>query len=287
MPFPSVLSTFTRPTASNRLDNPSHSALHNTVSSALGQIEAVIGVEGPNSVVGSLEYLIKSPDSNGGGHVQTANKGGTGQTSYTKGDLLVASSTSVLTKQAIGLDGQALVANSSTATGVSWATPGGNKIVASGVYSVLANVANGSVFSTVIPGSVLGTNGVVKTKIFFNHLEADSGGNSIVFQARYGSNAVGSVLISPGTIGSVTGILEHTLFGAGNTGLQRGNIQITTVDTATRTSVVTSPNNLAFQTVTTSINSSAPQTFGFVATFNSAQPDNRVDTAGFFVDKIV
>lgn len=118
--FPSTLSTFPRPTPTNRLDNPSHSALHNTVSSAVGQIEAVIGVEGANSVVGTIMYDIQSPASDGGGHVQTANKGGTGQTSYSKGDLLVATSSSVLTKLAVGPDGTVPVANASAPAGIQW-----------------------------------------------------------------------------------------------------------------------------------------------------------------------
>lgn len=120
MPFPSTLSSFPRPAASDRLNSPSHSALHNTVSSALGQVEAVIGVEGPSSVVGTIQYLVKSPASDGGGHVQTANRGGTGQTSYTKGDILVAQSSSVISKLAAGSDGQGLRADSSSPTGVSW-----------------------------------------------------------------------------------------------------------------------------------------------------------------------
>lgn len=124
MPFPSVLSTFNRPTPTDRLNSPSHSALHNTVSSAVGQLEAVIGTNtGANaSAVGTLMYDVRSPASGGGGHVQAANAGGTGQTSYTKGDLLVASSSSVLTKLAIGSDGQLLGADSTTATGVKWGT---------------------------------------------------------------------------------------------------------------------------------------------------------------------
>src|SRR3990167_5097191 len=125
MPFPSVLNTFNRPTTTDRLNSPSHSALHNTVSSALGQVEATIGVEGANSVVGTMMYDIRSPASDGGGHVQTANKGGTGQTTYIKGNLLVASSSSVLTKVAIGGAGQALIVNDTTATGVGWGSIAG------------------------------------------------------------------------------------------------------------------------------------------------------------------
>ncbi len=120
MAFPSVLSSFPRPSATDRLNSPSHSNLHNTVSSAVGQLEAVIGVEGDSSVVGTLEYLIKSPASDGGGHVQVANKGGTGQTNYNKGDVLVAQSSSVLTKLSVGTDGFALTSDSTQITGVTW-----------------------------------------------------------------------------------------------------------------------------------------------------------------------
>lgn len=123
MAFPSTLSTFNRPNPTDRLNSPSHSALHNTVSSAVGQIEAVIGVEGNNSVVGSLEYLIKSPASNGGGHVQTAVVGGTGQITFAKGDLLVATNPSTLAKLAVGLDTQVLQADSSAQAGVKWGNP--------------------------------------------------------------------------------------------------------------------------------------------------------------------
>lgn len=130
MAFPSTFSAFNRPTSSDRLNSPSHSALHNTVSSALGQVEAVIGLSGDSSALGTLIGDARSPNSNGGGHVQTANKGGTGQTSYTKGDVLVAQSTSVLSKLAVGNNGLALIADSTTSTGVAWGVPGGSPTVA-------------------------------------------------------------------------------------------------------------------------------------------------------------
>lgn len=121
MAFPSTLSSFNRPSASDKLNSPSHSALHNTVSSAVGQLEAVIGLEGDSSVAGTLVYDIRSPASDGGGHVQAVNKGGTGQTSYTKGDILVAQSSSVLSKLAVGAtDGLVLTVNSAESTGLKW-----------------------------------------------------------------------------------------------------------------------------------------------------------------------
>jgi hypothetical protein len=136
--FPSTLSTFSRPTTTSKLNNPSHSALHNTVSSALGQVEAVIGLADSGSVLGTIIGDLRSPGSAGGGHVQTAVKGGTGQTTFTKGDILVAQSSSVLTKLAVGADGLALVANSSVAAGVNWAsgTPANvQSFLSSGVWT--------------------------------------------------------------------------------------------------------------------------------------------------------
>jgi hypothetical protein len=49
-----------------------------------------------------------------------ATKGGTGNTSYTKGDLLAASSGTALSKLGVGTNGQVLRANSATATGLEW-----------------------------------------------------------------------------------------------------------------------------------------------------------------------
>ena len=48
--------------------------------------------------------------------------GGTGLTSYVKGDLIAGSGTNTLSKLTIGTNGQVLRANSATATGLEWAT---------------------------------------------------------------------------------------------------------------------------------------------------------------------
>jgi len=146
MAFPSTLQAFNRPNATDRLNNPSHSALHNTVSSALGQVEAVIGVDGASSVVGTMMYDLRSPASGGGGHVQVANKGGTGQTSYTKGDILVAQSSSVLTKLAVGSDTYLLQADSSQATGIKWSVSNSSTLGISNPTSLITQ-ATSSVWS--------------------------------------------------------------------------------------------------------------------------------------------
>jgi hypothetical protein len=50
-------------------------------------------------------------------------RGGTNIVTYTKGDLLVASAATTLTKRTVGTNGQVLTADSAEATGVKWATP--------------------------------------------------------------------------------------------------------------------------------------------------------------------
>lgn len=119
MPYPSTVGTFSNPIPSDKLNSPSHSSIETAQNTAITEIETFVGTIA--STAGTLMYDVRSVNSNGGGHVQSANKGGTGQTSFTKGDILVAQSSSVITKVAIGSNGEALVADSSRATGVKWA----------------------------------------------------------------------------------------------------------------------------------------------------------------------
>ena len=135
--YPSVITSFPLTSPTDRLNNPSHSGLENLQSSAIGQLQTFIGTN--SSAIGTILYDVRSPESNGGGHIQTANKGGTGQTAYAKGDMLVATSSSVLAKLAVGTDGQGLRADSGTAAGVAWGST--NSIPVTRVYT------NASIFA--------------------------------------------------------------------------------------------------------------------------------------------
>lgn len=118
MAFPSVLSTISTPNPTDKLNAPSHSGIEGGQNQAIVEIENFIGTL--SSVAGTLLYDIRSPLSNGGGHIQTPDKGGTGQTSFNKGDLLVGQSSSVVTKVAVGSNNQVLVADSTQQAGVKW-----------------------------------------------------------------------------------------------------------------------------------------------------------------------
>lgn len=155
--YPSAIGTLPNPNPTDRLNNPSHSALHQSENAEIIAIETFVGTL--SSAQGSLVYDVRSPNSNGGGHVQTANTGGTGQTAYIKGDLLVAQSNSVLARLAVGNDGQALIANSSTIGGVTWGSSSNPRVrtytfssITSGssVASLVAIWYKPSVFSYIV-----------------------------------------------------------------------------------------------------------------------------------------
>ncbi len=73
-------------------------------------------------------------------------RGGTNVASYTKGDLLAASAATTLTKLTVGTNGQVLVADSSTATGLRWSTniTGNAATVTNGVYTSGAQTIGGA-----------------------------------------------------------------------------------------------------------------------------------------------
>lgn len=124
MAWPSTVGSFSNPSPTDRLNSPSHSSVETAQNTAISEIETFVGTL--SSVQGTLIYDVRATASDGGGHVQGVNKGGTGLTSYAKGDLLVASSSSVLSKLTVGTDGFALVADSSQSAGVKWGTASGN-----------------------------------------------------------------------------------------------------------------------------------------------------------------
>lgn len=260
MAFPSTLSTFNRPATTDRLNNPSHSALHNTVSSALGQVEAGIGVDGANSVLGTIIGDMRSPGSGGGGHVQTANLGGTGQTSYNKGDILVASSSSVLTKLAVGTDGYILATNPSVATGINWIANSSPKIFTQTSMVGAGNAAAtaSSILIASILGSTLGTSNIIRTTAYFQDYTVSP---SILTRVLYGGGLVASVLTkqTPGNL-NMAGTLVHTMIANNSATSQKNFIQL----------VLTQKNHLADTTTsvvavsgfsTSSINSGAGQDY--------------------------
>jgi hypothetical protein len=289
--FPSILNTFNRPTTSDRLDSPSHSALHNSVSSALGQVEAFIGRSGNNSTLGTLLYDIRSPDSGGGGHIQVANKGGTGQTTYAKGDILVASSSSVLGKLAASPTiNEVLITDPTQAVGVKWATnPNANKVT---VKSSVVNLdrwqasAVSALFSTSVLGSTLGTSGAIRFTGAIQKLNTDNN-DSLELIVRYGNNSVATANISSGSsVIGTRGIIEGMIINNNSVSSQIGYIKYFALQDAYGTGNITTQNIYGYGYGTSSINSSADQSLVITGQFGGTAIKNSILTGLFVVEKI-
>lgn len=157
MAWPSVLTSFSYPNATDRLNSPSHSSVEGAQNTALSELQVFIGTQ--SSTVGTLIYDVRSPSSNGGGHVQTANKGGTGQTSFNKGDVLIGQSSSVLTKLAApGIDGYSLITDSTQAAGIKWGIANGKPTITSYTTSSTLTWNKPSVLSYIVV-EVIGAGG--------------------------------------------------------------------------------------------------------------------------------
>jgi len=278
MTFPSTFSSFSRPTSTDRLNSPSHSALHNTVSSAVGQLEAVVGLADSTSILGTIQYDLRSPASDGGGHVQGVNKGGTGQTQFSKGDLLVAQSSSVIAKVAIGTDTQILTADSNQATGVKWAdSPTGSKIsINSSTITVTGTVSQTPIASASILGSVLGiSNGVRFTIPTF--VNTGTSATTTILSLWYGVNQVaGFTLPNPANNSSIYGMIDGMVIGAGSSSTQAGYL---------RAALPGSQSLVGWATGTSSITSTALQQLQIRV--QNTNTNGRVDATFAEFDKIV
>lgn len=288
MPYPSTISTLPNPLPTDRLNSPSHSALHTSENTAIVEIETFVGTL--SSVAGSLSYDIRSPLSNGGGHVQTAVKGGTGQTTYTKGDTLVAQSASVLGKLAVGLDGQSLVADSSVVSGVKWGTPGGIKIraVASSISVPGGTAVETSIITTTIPGSTLGTSNAIKAVAYVREFNF-SNGSSVLVRGLYGGGNVASVMVRPiaNISASIAGTISFTLIANATATAQRGILQVFTTNQQSNPSAVTSLISISlYNSNTSSVNSSANQTMGVTVRDSGGGSDNILQVDGSIIEKI-
>ena len=152
MAYPSTLSAFTDPTPADKLSTTPHSSIETAQNTGIKEVQAFIGTESSN--VGTIMYDVRGADSGGGGHVQTANKGGTGQTTYTKGDTLVATSSSVVSKFAVGSDGTVAVADSGAAAGLSYQGVATAENIRNETFTYTrASVASGSVYGVILSES--------------------------------------------------------------------------------------------------------------------------------------
>ncbi len=283
--FPSVLTTFTDPNPSDRLNAPSHSGIETAQNTALEAVERAIGTDA--STLGTIIGDLRNPTSDGGGHVQSANKGGTGQTSYAKGDLLVASSSSVLSKLSAGINGQTITADNTQAAGIRWTTSGSSKQAVSGsVFSLSNSTTETSILSTSISASTLGTNGAIRATLFMNNIAVNGAEDSILFKAVYGNSSVTGRIASI-TGASPAGAVYADLIAANATNAQRLILRtdlFPPVVAITSIKAFIGMKNLF--TATASEDSGANKPFGITAQWGLANGANGYSVLGYVVEKL-
>lgn len=287
--FPSIITSFPTSTPTSRLNSPSHSALHNLETSTIGQIEAVIGLAGDSSVLGTIIGDLRSPDSNGGGHIQTANKGGTGQTTYSKGDLLVATSQSVISKLGVSSNaGYVLVADPNQSPGMKWSPVISNKIVintSSVAYTgSIASAQPNVLFAASILGSIIGDFNAIKFTGVIQNFSANSAFN---LKVNYGVNSLVTLgIINQSSVFGTSGLITGEIVGSGPSS-QLGFVSMNTINNSFGTPQIRGLMMAGGLTQgNSSVNASASQDLVITGQFTSFQGQNSILTGIFTVEKI-
>lgn len=282
--FPSIINTFNIVSPTDRLNSPSHSALHNSVSSVVTQIETVIGTD--SSVLGTIIGDLRNPLSDGGGHVQSANKGGTGQTTYNKGDLLVATSSSVISKLAVSSTaGEVLVSDPNQAAGMKWGTnPNSNKISTSYIgasYSRGASSIFNILYMSSIAGSTLGASNAIRFTGTIPRFEITNSTNFIT-RIQYGTQSILSAT-SNTTGGDMTGLqgkIEGMIVGVGTSSIY------SFIRTDIQTGQWSSIYSYAEGSVAGGVDSSSDKTLFITGSYSNGNNANSILTGLFVVEKI-
>jgi hypothetical protein len=204
--------------------------------------------------------------------------------------LLVAQSATVIAKLAVGPDGAGLVTDSSVAAGVKWGTPGGTKLAASGSTFSLMDGVEQSIFGVTIPGSLLGTSNVVRSKVFLRNYNIVNG-NNMLFKGLFGGNVVASVIVAPTATPapntSISGTLEYTLIGSG-TNTQKAIMELK-MSGENQTYAASVQTIFKYFSATSSVQTSPSQTFGIVSSVKGTSDTSSLfaRVEGYTVEKIV
>lgn len=286
--FPSVIATLSNPQATDKLNNPSHSALHQSENAEIVQIERFIGTNA--SAVGTLTYDMRSPLSNGGGHIQTAVTGGTGQTTFNKGDLLVATSSSVLSKLAVSsVAGYVFTVDPNTATGVKWAPGTVATNITAQVTAVSRTAGAASAlsvfFATSVLGSTLGTNGAVRYTAYFDSF-GKTLSNTFTLKVLYGGNTVANHVVpsSPSIVGQ-QGVVQGYIVANSSIASQIGTGTFVLGTNNTGANLIF-PTYLQSGANPSSVESSATQNLIITGQYSASDPVNSVLGGLFIVEKI-
>jgi hypothetical protein len=143
----------------------------------------------------------------------TGVQGGTGQTTYTKGDILASPGSNTLNKLAVGSDGQVLTADAASTNGVKWAAVSAPTILTSYLSSDFTN-------ATTTPSNTALSVTVVSGGVYSFVLN---------FYANTSTSGEGCRIDVNGGSATFTNIIFGTPFAAGGVSTSAGNAQIMTL----------------------------------------------------------
>ena len=299
MAWPSTVSSFTNPAPTDRLNSPSHSSIETAQNTGITELQTFLGTMNA-SALGTLIGTVYNSSSDGGGHVQSANKGGTGQTSYAKGNILAASSSSVLSKLAPGDDGQVLTADSSVAAGVKWsnATTYSNRVGHSTVSSTAGEniTAETSIFSFTVPGSTIGASNVLRTTLYVSDFSSGGATSSVFLNANYGGVTVASIVFgtaTPQDSNASKGKVEFTILPRGSVASQKNLLNLSLIPNRLVSPVGFSAGNfgsvagwVGYTSSVNSIDTSANQVLGMTVRFTNSGVGTKFSYDGFLIEKL-
>lgn len=191
MAYPSVVTTYTNPLPTDRLNSPSHSSIETAQNTGLTELMTFVGTLA--STAGTIIYDVRAAASGGGGHVQAANKGGTGQTSFNKGDTLVATSSSVIAKLAVGNNDDVLTADSTQNGGIKWAPISPLIGLVTTQSSLIGSATEVAVYSSTLATGFFGPNTGLKVRGNFQLKQTVLNGNAATANVKYNGSIVAQV----------------------------------------------------------------------------------------------
>ena len=157
-----------------------------------------------------------------------ASLGGTGQTSYTKGDILVAENSTTLTKLGVGTNNHVLTADSNQASGVKWAASSGGGTSVTLTNTDYLTISGQAITSNTVPTSKGGT-GLTSIGSAGEVLKVKSDGSSLEWAASSGGGGGTAIIVQDEGSSLSTAAATLNFVGSGVTASGTGSTKTITI----------------------------------------------------------